>query len=199
MQKRKARLKAEEEEAAEAAVAAARLNAEEEAAEAAARLKAAEEAAEAAARLKAAEEAAEAAARLKAAEEAAEAAVNITKVKSEPLDDEDGGGGDEATNPRMKQEKAEEEAFNEEEYRRMYNLYCHPYAASDTSLPEGMRLRRRESRPRISDFPKVQAAVKAMERRGDRRKVLNTLQRLERWLSHVPGTSIWRRLGEDMW
>jgi hypothetical protein len=91
-----------------------------------------------------------------------------------------GGGGTvdhnvAVTVVKVKEEAVEEPSFDEEQYNRLCTLYRLPYDAADTSLPEGMQLRRRKSQPRIAAYPKVQAAVQAAEKRGERRRVMTIL------------------------
>jgi hypothetical protein len=90
--------------------------------------------------------------------------------------------------------------IDDDRYVLLYDRYCRKYDAADTTLPEGIRLRRRRSAPRLSAYPKIAKAVAAMARRGERRRVLATLEKLDTWMTHCPtGNLSTRRLAEDLW
>jgi hypothetical protein len=67
----------------------------------------------------------------------------------------------------------------------MYTRHCVDYEPEDTTVGEGIRLRRVRSPSRISAYPKLQKAVTAMEWRGERRRVLETLKWFDLWMVHV--------------
>ena len=115
-----------------------------------------------------------------------DASEGATTIKAEPLDDDD---DDDANTP----------IFDEDEYKRLHDIWCCKYNSMDTTLPEGIVLRRRERPPRISKFPQLEAAVNKFRSNGERHRALQVLKRLALWQSRCPGDRGERKFFDDLW
>jgi hypothetical protein len=115
-----------------------------------------------------------------------DASEGATTIKAEPLDDDD-------------DDDANTSIFDEDEYKRLHDIWCCKYNSMDTTLPEGIVLRRRERPPRISKFPQLEAAVNKFRSNGERHRALQVLKRLALWQSRCPGDRGERKFFDDLW
>ena len=81
-------------------------------------------------------------------------------------------------------------ALDMSRYDELLHLFTHPYDAADTELPEGMRLRRRQSPPRLHKYPRLLAKVQALEKAGKREDVVRMLTLVERWMASHPSARL---------